>query len=50
MACADKADGKSIHGVLHKVKESELKRLDKIEGVYSRAKSTAKLYNGQLVQ
>lgn len=49
MACAEAKEGKSFHGVLHKVTEEEMKILDGIERIYTRVPSKAKLYDGTLV-
>ena len=48
MACADPEVGASFHGVLHKVTAKEMMVLDKIESVYSRIPSKAKLYDGTI--
>ena len=49
MACASIAKGKSFHGVLHKCTEDEMKELDKIEMVYQRIPSKAKMYDGTII-
>lgn len=48
MACAEAKEGKSFHGVLHKVSQKEMKVLDGIERVYERVPSKAKLYDGTI--
>ena len=48
MACAEVKEGKSFHGVLHKLVEKEMKVLDGIERVYQRVPSKAKLYDGTI--
>ena len=49
MACAEAKEGKSFHGVLHKVTEEEMRILDGIERIYTRVPSKAKLYDGTIV-
>ena len=49
MACAEAAEGESFHGVIHKVKESEMQVLDKIESIYTRVPSKAKKYDGEMI-
>ena len=49
MACAEPAPGKSFHGVLHKCSTKEMEVLDKIEGMYGRIPSKAKLYDGTII-
>jgi len=49
MACAEPNVGKSFHGVVHKVSEDQMKILDKIEFVYGRVPSKAKLYDGNIL-
>ena len=49
MACAQPCEGKSFHGVLHKCKEEHMLKLDKIESVYERIPSKAKLYDGTII-
>ena len=41
MACAEACKGESFHGVIHKVKENEMKKLDKIESIYKRIPAKA---------
>ena len=48
MACAEVKEGKSFHGVLHKLVEKEMKVLDGIERIYQRVPSKAKLYDGTI--
>ena len=49
MACAEPKEGKSFHGVVHKVSEDQMKILDSIEGTYGRVPSKAKLYDGSIL-
>ena len=49
MASAKPEAGKSFHGVLHKCTAKEMEVLDKIESIYGRIPSKAKLYDGNLI-
>ena len=49
MACAQPAAGKSFHGVLHKLTEEHMQKLDKVESSYKRIPSKAKLYDGTII-
>jgi hypothetical protein len=49
MASAKPEAGKSFHGVLHKCTAKEMEVLDKIESIYGRIPSKAKLYDGNMI-
>lgn len=49
MAAAKPAEGKSFHGVLHKMTDEEMIALDKIEATVSRTIAKAKMYDGTIV-
>ena len=49
MAVAEPKQGKSFHGVVHKLTEAEMISLDKIESGYARTLAKAKLYDGTVI-
>lgn len=46
MGAANPCEGKSFHGVLHKVSVNHMKMLDEIEGAYARLPAKCILYDG----
>jgi hypothetical protein len=46
MASTRALEGASCHGVLHRMTDEDMKKLDKIEFTYDRVKAYAKLYSG----
>jgi len=49
MAIAFPVLGKSFHGVIHKIKSSEMILLDKIESTYKRMTARAKKCDGTII-
>ena len=49
MAVALPGEGKSFHGVLHKITETEMKALDEIERGYKRTSAKCKLIDGTIL-
>ena len=50
MGLAVAEEGKTFHGVLHKVTSDEMKLLDGIESSYTRTKAKARLYDNSEVE
>ena len=46
MASATPAPGESFHGVLHRMAEPDMVRLDAIEAIYDRCPARCRLYDG----